>query len=356
MRRNFTFLCLLMFYCLLTVPLNAQAFTGEAKNLNYAELNEVFYQYTVFETDASLIEAYLENADKNVNISLDIDGLNTFNYDLVENKLYADNAKVIENTSSGKVVTNLDKSLTYHGLQNNGDHVAFTANENFLMVDGKTYFIEPLYVFVDNAPNNLFVYYEYNNVIPQSGRKCGVTSTSNVEKNDSFIQHKSGDNNSPCVELEMVIAADFSMFQSKGSTVAGVTNYIDGIYNSVQLDYNQFCIDFVVSEYFVHTAGANNNPWAESNAAAPIDAGILLTEFCNWTDNCVAGASFSIDGDLHQLWTDKNIQFNGDAGTVGLAFTPTTLQCGDCSLIEDFTTNFNSIRLTVTHEVGHNFG
>ena len=348
--KTYSLFFLLIF--LFTSQINAQNFRASVKSTIYPEVDKILSEYKILEINADNIADYLDGQMDQTTIALDLGVIGNFTYNLKHVELT--NTKGVLN--DGIRTVPLSRSLTFQGTDHQGNTVAFSGGEKFLMIMAENYFIEPLSIYKNGENQNLFIFYRQEHVIPNTTKKCGVTHVANV-KNGTSTENLSSTNSSECVNLDMAIAVDYSMYADFGLSTTAVMDYINGIYNAVQLDFNQFCISYSIVEYFIHTTSPVTNPWPESNGAEPIDADILLSEFCDWTTNCPSGGnSFTQESALNQIWTNKNVQFLGSASTVGLASVGVVCNEGsNCSLIEDFSTNATVIKNVVTHELGHNF-
>lgn len=155
----------------------SQKFTSTLVEEDYKELHYLFKSHEVVQIDADAIAAYLRSVDGDATVSLSLP-----NRDIVMDLNHRDAfAKgTVIRTEEGSIA--LGKSLTYHGeilgSEDNDDDInddgvdvdsaergearmiGLSAGKHFLMLDGPDFFLEPLYLHVDESPINYFVYYK----------------------------------------------------------------------------------------------------------------------------------------------------------------------------------------------------
>ncbi|NND08959.1 MAG: hypothetical protein HKN87_21515 [Saprospiraceae bacterium] len=148
----------------------------------------------------------------------------------------------------------------------------------------------------------------------------------------------------------MAIALDYSYVSSNGGETSAVNKAI-GVMNTVDMYFDDSFntdVDFAIVEMFVSTcAQCDPSTWTST-----LDALELLNNF----GTGAAGTSgFSTDFDLGQIWTNRNIEYEGNSYVVALAWRP-----GVCyskyHLLEDYTNNHNRLSTLTAHEIGYNFG
>ncbi len=353
-----------LIFLICTLSLSAQnEFIGLKKSFKNNTQKEIldrhFTEVEVYTLNVQSVNQYVSNASTNLEIRFKMGQEYDWNLNLIKRNIYSDNyISRVASENGIQVVEHSRPTTTFGYLRDGSGFVSLTFGENFIYGSIKRndeeYFIEPASLFDPSANKNSFVLYNSDSVIPGNGT-CGVTETAKHKPSKNL---KSG-NQSDCRIVELAHAADFSMYQSHGSDVTMTNNYIAGVINNVQLDYNQFGLEYLIVETFVHTTSATTNPWPTSNlTTSSVSAPDLLNEFRTWGNT----GGFMNIFDLAQLWTDKDLD-NGlppadpdfSTGVVGLAGVNTTCNPG-YSLIEDFSTNSTTMRVTVSHEFGHNFG
>ena len=243
------------------------------------------------------------------------------------------------------------------GSASQGGQVSLTINDNFIYgfvyVGGEQLFIEPLWYLIKEAPRDQYIVYNVSQVIEDKEHVCGVT-----ESDEKIKEYASLRSITECKLMEMAIANTDDMITKYGN-VTGATNHNLGVLNNVQTHYrSEFDknFEFEVIAHYLPTSSAQNP--LEPNTSST-DAGVLLSRFRDWAqgpgfagggDTGGSTGGFGIDYHIASLWTDRNIQFNGNGGVVGLAYTP-----GWHNLLEDYTSSAPTIAAMVTHEIGHNF-
>ena len=244
------------------------------------------------------------------------------------------------------------------GSLNQGGSVSLTINDDFIYgfinSNKSNLFIEPLHYLIEGAASDQYIVYDINQVKEDKYHKCGVTETH--DKEEEFAPLRSI---TECKVIKLGIGNTYDMI-TKYTDVTGVTNHNLGVLNNVQTNYrSEFDknVEFDVVAHYFPTSSAQD-PITPNTSSS--DAGILLARFRDWAQgpgNAGGGntggstGGFGVDYNMASLWTDRNIQFGGNGGVVGLAYTP-----GWHNLLEDYTASAASLMSLVTHEKGHNFG
>jgi len=263
--------------------------------------------------------------------------------------LYKENLK----TSFGKP----NKPFCLGGSLNTGGIVSLTINDNFIFGFLKygtvKYYIEPLKNIEKGADDQLFVFYNVDDVIETGEHVCGVTE---VEKRTQKVPEENLKMpTTMCKVVDYAIANTFNMIDATCDATC-VMNFNLAVLNDVQTNYrSEFDanLEYDVVAHYVPTGNAGNpynNPFTGST-----NAGFLLGEFRGWArgpGNAGGGNSggatggFGVDYTMAGCWTNTDIS----GGVVGIAYTP-----GWHHLLENFTSNAASLQVMVSHEIGHNW-
>lgn len=250
-----------------------------------------------------------------------------------------------------------NKPVTLGGSLNNGGIVSLTINDKFIFGFIKSgsskYYIEPVRHLQRGADEDLYVFYNVDNVIENGEHVCGATE---VEKRSTRLPE--GILKMPttsCKIIDYAIANTFNMVSAFGSSTQ-VMNFNLGVLNDVQTNYrSEFDanLEYVVVAHYVPANNAGNpydNPLTNST-----NASFLLGEFRDWAQgpgNAGGGNSggatggFGVDYTMAGCWTDTDIS----GGVVGIAYLP-----GWHHLLENFTASAPSLQVMVSHEIGHNW-
>jgi len=263
--------------------------------------------------------------------------------------LYKDNLK----TS----FENPNKPFCLGGSLNTGGIVSLTINDNFIFGFFKygsvKYYIEPLKNIEKEADDQLFVFYNVQDVIETGEHVCGITE---VEMRTIKVPEQNMKMpTTMCKVVEYAIANDFEMFTTFGNTTS-VINFNLGVLNDVQTNYrSEFDANLeydVVTNYVASSQAGNpyDNPFTGST-----NASFLLGEFRDWArgpGNTGGGSSggatggFGVDYTMAGCWTDRNIS----NGVAGIAYRP-----GWHHLLVNFSASAPSLKVMVSHEMGHNW-
>ncbi|MDF1697203.1 MAG: PKD domain-containing protein [Saprospiraceae bacterium] len=328
----------------------------EAQLTTTKNLDQMFYDYKVISIDS---RAMYETSRNNHFFELDIPKKEAGEYwrvDLSNSDIIGDNY-VSQYLENGEV--KIGKRTTAIPTQGHikGDlytRVSLTFNDGFVygFIKDKTgyNYIEPLEYFENTkGAKDLYVVYNEKDLKPSAPHKCGTHEMH--DKRGSFPNPKSTEGDvrvDECYEVEVAIANDFAMFEEFGSQFA-VEDHAIGVLNNVQTNYDDEFADelqfIIVTQFTVTTAGGD--PWSSS-----ADTDILLPSFRSWANGGGFGA---VVYDVASLWTDKNI-FNDDgSGVIGVAYVGVVCTSFRYNLLENFTTNAQTKRVMVAHELGHNF-
>ncbi len=324
------------------------------KNGAFSEVADQLFDWEVYQFDTKALDAFAKAAGESSSFTLEM-GNHNWDINLQKRDLRSPNYVTSILTDEGVKTTSAhDGTMTYRGqlATNQGWSVALTLNEEFIygfFKDGEeTYFIEPLWYFVQGAPKDQFIIYAQSAVKPDNGaHKCGAEEMNDKMEELHPDEHKDHNDNyaekmMACKEIELAIASDLSMHTFHGSAPA-VNAFTFGVMNNVQTNYdNEFNdeLQFNIVEQYV-VAPPATDPWTSSN-----DAVALLNSFTSW-----GPGGFSMTHDLGQLWTKRTL--NG--GTVGIAWLNAVCTNNRYHVVSQFTSNAAFLRVMTAHEIGHNF-
>ena len=317
----------------------------------YSQLDSYIKEYDIFEIDAVALHNFtLKNKSENIQFSLELGSKYNFVLDLDENKIFKEGIKVTWATENGNVPGELSKIKCYNGFVAGTDkRVSLSVNKNLLFGFVNTsegeLFVEPVWHLVPDAPKDQFIFYYSKDYIETKQFKCGALEMKeHIDQYDHKAKDfKGGAEFAPlgCKEVQIAEASDKLMCQKYGD-VFGVQDRITSVINTVQNNYyGSFNDDLTltISDWFQVTCNGTD-PWTSST-----DAGTLLSSFTSWGPT---GFSTHDDG---ELWTNRDF----DGGTVGIAWLSSICTNNRYNCIQDWTNNANFIRVTVAHEIGHNF-
>jgi len=207
---------------------------------------------------------------------------------------------------------------------------------------GETWFIEPLYRLEPTASQDLYLLYRERDMKSRDNY-CGLSLT---HQHAEELPHKPVDAEKAgnCLVVEVGLAADNSMRVAFGG-VAQVTNFMFGVLNNVQTNYdNEFAdeIQFEVVTTFISDC-ATCDPWTSST-----DAGTFLESFTNWGNGNGFGTS---SFDVASVWTNRD--FAGS--TIGIAWLSGVCSQYRYNALQNFSSNAAFLRVVQAHEYGHNF-
>lgn len=185
-----------------------------------------------------------------------------------------------------------------------------------------------------NIDNTIYILYKESDLRFPKEFKCGVPDQ---------IQAKSGNNNGPHLQsnqcIKIYFECDYQMFLDQGS-VTNVTNYVTGMFNVVQLLYNNETINTELSQVYVWTSSDPYIPYTTSND--------LLNNF--------QAIRTTFNGNVAHLLTTRNL------GVGGLAYLDIICDPSNAYGISNIDNTYSAYPTyswtveVVTHELGHNFG
>lgn len=229
-----------------------------------------------------------------------------------------------------------------------GGQASMVVAENYLsgMVEqgGAYYFIEPANGIDPALPDNYLVIYNRDHIIQNTEIECGYEL---YKKNLDQIQEKDQEskisNRNHCLQIEIAISNDFTVYTKKGS-VAAVENWNTTLLTLLGLNYDdefEHNLEYVQSASFVATS-TGSDPWNGIN-----NINTQLDRHRSWANGGGYGAEF----DVATNWTTKY-----SSGAVGLAWLGVVCTNSKYNVCSDYGGSNNCLRQLQAHELGHNFG
>ena len=302
----------------------------------------------------------IEDANGVFNLILELDG-ERFDLSIIEHDIRHPNYMLQVVTDTGVQVLERSPNTTFRGWNKDnatGDgDIRLTITDEYLAgvitsTNGEEVFLQPVQDFMALSSDEIIVYREAD-VLSNVPISCGAKTMDHAPLG---LPEPGGKNSRSlaCMEAEVAIAADYSMYQKFGSSTNAVANHLLTIKNMMEANYSVFEMEFSVKTNFI-VATSNGNPWTASN-----DSRILLESFSCWGAtgnstflNCTGSNGFNTSFDVAELWSDRN--FTGT--TIGRAWINSI--CSNFfkySVNEHFSDNNQELRALIAHEVGHNFG
>ena len=354
MMKRFNYFGLFGIIMIILTCFSAQAFS---QNLSTVKLDASLYDYNVISIDSRSMK---QTSRSNHFFEVDIprpQGNNPWKVELHNSGIIGDNYLSQALTEDGTVTEYGAKAIPTKGIVvgKPNTSVRLTFNDGFVYgyINDKSgyHFIEPLSYYDKNqSGKDLYVIYHESDIKPEASHSCGADHfhPNHDYQPEPYMERGSDDSrNNDCYEVDIAIANDYTMFEEFGSIVATEDHAI-GVMNNVQGNYDDEFADelqyIIVTQFTVSTSGGD--PWSSS-----ADTGILLPSFRSWGN----GGGFGAVYDVASLWTDKNIFNDNGSGVVGVAYLSAICTNNRYNLLENFTSNPNTKRMMVAHELGHNF-
>lgn len=283
-------------------------------------------------------------------IIIEFDGL-ILEFSLKENSVISPQYRSISgsdepnrNNSSGTVKT-MDGIL-----KNKSGYITLTTDVDFfsamITIGGSVFMIEQSNILHQFPDKGELVLYDAKDVIPDGIHTCGVDDMSYIEPD--FEERIEERQVGQCLVVELAIASDASMYQKYGNSTTTVQNRNIAIINNVAFNYrHEFLenIEFQIVAQYVSTTFAND-PLSPNTSS--LDPGVVLPAFRTWgNNNGFQGVVF----DEALLWTNRDFEET----TVGLAYVGVICNTSRYLILQDYTTDAQSLRVLTAHEMGHNF-
>lgn len=279
------------------------------------------------------------------NMSVDLGEYGVHDLDLEQTYLFSD-SYVAKNKNS-----RLPKTFKGAIQGQPNTRVSLTTNNGFLsgFIDTgeEVIYFEPYKNFdADAIENELIIYYQ-KDVIDQK-HTCTANHTKEQTGEVELQNNQLKSANSCTYEVEMVLVADYGMYQKHGTnTLAHITSVLNNVASNYDNEFDDPITFTVVDSYIATTA--NDDLWSSTN-----NANDLLEEFAT-------SAISTVGYDLASLWVTRDITVTNEDGTtnpdvIGRAYQPGVCNNGRYNLIEDHTSSSAGLKVTLAHEIGHNFG
>jgi len=279
--------------------------------------------------------------------SIDLGEYGTYQLSLEQTKLFSDGyLERRANKNDG-----MKLPLTFKGkIQGEPNTlVSLTTSEGFVsgFIDTgeEVIFFEPYNTFNTSAIENELIIYYQRDVIDQE-HTCAANHTEQhttqfTPQDDQLKSVMTG-----CYEVEMVLVADFDMYQKRGTnTLSHIMSVLSNTQNNYDDEFNDPITFVVVDDYIATTSGMDL--WSSTT-----NASTLLGEF---EDSDISDVAY----DLASLWVTRDIFGVDNQGNANNAVAGVANTSGVCSnrynLIEDYTNSIVVLGALLAHEIGHNF-
>lgn len=337
------------------------SFETQAQNFSTQKLDLMFYDYKVVNIDSKKIH----NTSRN-NHFFEIDipkqqGNEFWRVELHDSGLISEDYVSQYTSETGVKVGKRTTAIPTKGhiVGDLNTTVSLTFNEGFIygFIQDKTgyNYIEPLSYFdKTQRGSDQYVVYNAKDLKPTAPHSCGNTEMHDKTKElISQTPEIDGTRLDECFEVDYAIANDFLMFQDFGSVFATEDHAI-GVTNNVQTNYdNEFAdeLQYIIVTQFTVSTSAADDPWYTG-----VNGSTLLSSFRTWGNG---GGFGSVVYDVASLWTSRDFYaiVNGQQafGVIGIASVGVICNNGRYNILENYTSDPQSKRVLVAHELGHNW-
>lgn len=340
-----------LFFCFTLYSQNGISFTEV--NLTNENLAKDFRKYQILKINDST-SLITDGA------AFEINYVDTYQFTLKENRFVADDFKLALKSEEGVAYKKLDE-LGFDGKYfrnangSIGNQIALSLFENqytvYIKKADKEIYIEPLVKYDKTAASNYYVYYETSDIIDQLTGECPVKDDDKADLEGIKNYRIQPMDSWKTVELNFCV--DYSMYITYNSINAVINRTLE-VLNLSQLNYSisnglAYDVNFKIKRYFLITC-FNCNYWPTTGNIYENSNGF----FYNYR------SMFDYASDIIVFW--QNIHA-GTSNIAGLAAVITDNNCSSVplltrrqSVIKNYINDLNFTKLTLSHEMGHNFG
>jgi PKD repeat protein len=333
--------------------------SGQSVNLrpvpgdNSIALDKLFFKYQLYRIDYGELKSVISSRGNEHLLRLQGSNVNWI-LQLFDHDVHSGDYLLKLGTDHGVQTLHrkpFNRSLTGYLKSEKGGKASFVIADHYLagMVEqgGATYFIEPAYSLDHSLSADCILIYNTDDVIQHNNVECGFDLyRKNMNNITASISKSNIGDRSNCLETEVAISNDYTVFQKWGSQ-AEVENWNTTILTLMLDNFdNEFqkSIDFIQTASFVATT-QSGDPWNGIN-----DIFVQLDQHQSWGNSGGYGANF----DIAINWTTKYKSGSGPVGLAwGLGFLCTNNSYVVCS---DYGPGNNCVRQLQAHEVAHIFG
>jgi len=332
---------------------------GTVANRNTS--NDFTTKSSTLKLDRSALQSILASREKSITFVIPTGDAAPIELELIEQKVFSDNSSVYKLEGNTKTKVAFTPGLSYTGIVKGKEHsvASISIFNDFVMgvISDET----GNYVLGSVKHNNNFtdnyIYYNDNDLKVLNNFKCAVegkeekfsrNALSNSLNNSNDSHNPSNSSVDARATVKIYFEADYQMYQDFNSNVNTLTNYIQGMFNSVIMIYNNENIPVQISD-IGYWSGID--PYASSRNTETI-----LTKFGQNTQD-------GFQGNLAQLLSTRpDEDISGGIAWIGTLCIPyQTDGSGRYSfcVIDPTYNNYPTYSWTVNvvaHELGHNFG
>lgn len=339
----------LLIYCsLLCLSTNAQnvQFSTSSSHKSY-KLDGVASHTQILDLELQNLKL-LKSKEGGLNFNLQINKENSWDLALEETQIISDQSQIRLLNKGSELKVPVSNIATYSGhlKDKTNTSVALTISDNYfsLMInDGvDIYIIEPLSIYEDKALKSQFVFYKAKDIHPDNSYECKRSDLLSEISNNATLTKS---NNLACYDVELAIVVDYIMYSSEGSSINNVLNTLASIYNLVSLDFdNEFNhqLNIRIKEVVISVCAACDQ-WSTTN-----NVGHALDAIRDWGEN----GGFNETYDIGIFWTSRVY----DDNFAGLAYQDQICGVQRYIAVRKYTANTQSLRIMMSHEIGHSFG
>jgi PKD repeat protein len=312
-------------------------------------LDELFYDYHLGKVDFQALKATLSTRSQQHNFVLEHPSFR-WELEMFEHDVHSGDYVLTMGSDAGIERHHrkpANKSMIGYLRTARGGHASLVYADGFLagMVEeaGRKLFFEQANAIDPALSPDVLVFYDSEKIYGNPNIECGydryIRGKQDMEIHENESQFSG---RSHCLQVEIAIANDFSVYQKRGS-VANVENWNTTVLTLLQANYDdefEHSLEFVQSASFVATS-TGSDPWNGIN-----NINSHLDKHVQWANGGGYGSAY----DVATAWTTK--YKNGAVGLAWLGVICSSLRYNVCS---DYGGSNNCLKQLQAHELGHNF-
>lgn len=320
------------------------------------KIAQTLSQYKVIHIDTDALNKYIKGRSES-HFSLQIEGEKKLDITLAPSPVKSTDYQLITSEATTQTAIPKRGNIAYSGFANEVP-IAVTIDKNYFVAyisnGEQSIYIESLSNFIADAPKDSYLYYTSDNVLDDAPSQCGLVEVQNEISKLQKAQTTTTERQSAergCVTVRLAIATTYDVFYYKNSSKEEVENTVVRLINSVNTDYATVFNKKIKFELVAINIATSPNSSLDNAIGTTDDPNKILKQFSKWANqnNNLTDQFY----DIGTLLTRRD--FSGSI--IGLAYLGALGSSPDLRYnIIEFGNIEDRVRVTISHEIGHNFG